>query len=105
MTAENEKFNNTSLIFPPPSTVILSNLVNQLLLDECFYLEILQLARKFGYSSVYERKTIVHPSTINLTSKDSVASDTNSLTGKVVWVHGHNFAAHLCHSTWSSIFF
>ena len=73
MTAENENINNASLTFPPPSTVILSNLVNQLLLDEYFYIETLQLARKFGYSSVYERKTVVHPRN-------------HSLSGKVVWV-------------------
>ena len=86
MTSKYEIVNNESLTFPPPSTIILTNLVNQLLADDQFYIEALKLARKFGYSAVYQRKVIVNPDKSNVLSEDFSSDNTELLKGKVVWI-------------------
>ena len=53
MTSTNENQSNEQFAYPPPSITILSNLANQLLIDEQFYLEVLNLATKFGHSSIF----------------------------------------------------
>ena len=86
MTSNYEIINNESLTFPPPSTIILTNLVNQLLADDQFYIEALKLARKFGYSAVYQRKVIVNPDKSNVLSEDFSSDNNELLKGKVVWI-------------------
>ena len=86
MTSKYEIVNNESLTFPPPSTIILTNLVNQLLADDQFYIEALKLARKFGYSAVYQRKVIVNPDKPNVLRKDFTSGNNDLLKGKVVWI-------------------
>ena len=86
MTSNYEIVNNESLTFPPPSTIILTNLVNQLLADDQFYIEALKLARKFGYSAVYQRKVIVNPDKSNVLSEDFSSDNTELLKGRVVWI-------------------
>ena len=86
MTSNHEIVNNESLTFPPPSTIILTNLVNQLLADDQFYIEALKLARKFGYSAVYQRKVIVNPDKSNVLSEDFSSNNTELLKGRVVWI-------------------
>lgn len=73
--------------FPPPSNTILSNLANQLLIDETFYVEILKLAKQFGYSGIYQRKVIVHPNVLNCYNNSNVSSDNlESLGGYFRWI-------------------
>ena len=84
MTSKNE---NEQFAYPPPSITILSNLANQLLIDEQFYLEVLNLARKFGHSSIYHRKVILNLN--HLKDSDRNASDSDQfeqLNGQYLWV-------------------
>ena len=84
MTSKNE---NEQFAYPPPSITILSNLANQLLIDEQFYLEVLNLATKFGHSSIYHRKVIVNLNHLN--DSDTYASDSDQfeqLNGQYLWV-------------------
>ena len=87
MTSTNEKQSNEQFAYPPPSITILSNLANQLLIDEQFYLEVLNLATKFGHSSIYHRKVIVNLNHLN--DSDTYASDSDQfeqLNGQYLWV-------------------
>ena len=86
MTSESAALNNESLIFPPPSTIILTNLVNHLISDDRFYIETLKLARKFGYSAVYERKVIVNPIESKQTSEVTLFEDSELLKGRLAWI-------------------
>ena len=84
MTSKNE---NEQFAYPPPSITILSNLANQLLIDEQFYLEVLNLARKFGHSSIYHRKVIINLN--HLKDSDINAPDADQfeqLNGQYLWV-------------------
>ena len=86
MTSENEINTTEAYSFPPPSNIILSNLANQLLSDEHFYVAVLNLAKQFGYSAVYQRKVTVNPRYLNVTNKCSQSDNLESLGGHFVWV-------------------
>ena len=86
MTSESATINNESLTFPPPSTIILTNLVNHLISDDRFYIETLKLARKFSYSAIYERKVIVNPIETKQISEDSFFENSELLKGRLSWI-------------------
>ena len=106
MTSNSATINNESLTFPPPSIIILTNLVNHLISDDRFYIETLKLARKFGYSAVYERKVIVNPIETKETSEDSFFENSELLKGRLAWIPDIDdeliFAAHEKHNSKSS---
>ena len=86
MTSETATINSESFTFPPPSAIILTNLVNHLISDDQFYIETLKLARKFGYSAIYERKVIVNPIDSKQTSEDSLFENSDVLKGRLAWI-------------------
>ena len=85
MTSENEITIVEACSFPPPSSVILSNLGNQLLLDERFYVAVLNLAKQFGYSAIYQRKVIVNPCYLDIKNKCSQSDYLECLGGQFLW--------------------
>ena len=86
MTFNNKIKPSKFFSLPPPSTVILSNLANQLILDKHFYLAVLECAKKFGHSAVYQRKVIVNPCNIVIADKSGQSNDCESLAGEFLWV-------------------
>ena len=87
MTSTNENQSNEQFEYPPPSITILSNLANQLLIDEQFYLEVLNLARKFGHSSIYHRKVIINLNHLKDSDRNAPDSDHfEQLNGQYLWV-------------------
>jgi hypothetical protein len=85
MTSGNRSEISRSFHFPPPSVVILSNLANELLLDQHFYLAVLNLAKELGHSAVYERKVILNPCNLSVSNKYCSLNNLESLGGSFVW--------------------
>ena len=85
MISENESEITRLFYFPPPSVVILSNLANELISDQHFYLAVLNLAKELGHSAVYERKVILNPCNLSVGNQYCDSSNLESLGGSFVW--------------------
>ena len=96
MSSGKESEFSSSFSLPPPSVVILSNLANQLIVDEHFYLAVLNLAKELGHSAVYERKVIVNPLNLCATDKYYHSSNIESLGGSFLWVPNCGTAEEYC---------
>ena len=86
MTSDNESKTSKFFSLPPPSTIILSNLANQLILDEDFYFAVLDLAKNFGHSAVYLRKVIVKPCNLIVEDNCHHSNLLECLSGEFLWV-------------------
>ena len=84
MTSKNEGTVHSD--FPTPCDIILSNLANQLLCDENFYVDVLNLAKQYGYSAVYQRKVIVHPKFLDYANNPASLDNLEALGGCFQWV-------------------